>query len=78
MPEMPFYNKNEPKGEWPGGSAEQKCGRVSGFLYYLLSCAYKASGMAVLALAERSSVVEQLAYIQRVGGSRPSVPISLL
>lgn len=20
MPEMPFYNKNEPKGEWPGGS----------------------------------------------------------
>lgn len=78
MPEMPFYNKNEPKGEWPGGStgcAKFSLPEVSVFLlgrelklYYLLSCAYKASGMAVLALAERSSVVEQLAYIQRCPG----------
>ena len=68
IPDLPDYNKNEPKGEWPDGSTEQKCGKVSCFLYYLLSCAYKASGMAVLALAEHSAVVEQPAYIQRCPG----------
>lgn len=40
MPDLPDYNNNEPKGEWPGGSTEQKCGKVSCFLY-LLSCVNK-------------------------------------
>ena len=73
MPDLPDYNNNEPKGEWPGGSTGQKCGSVSRL--YFLSFVYKASGMAVLAPVEHSSVVEQLAYIQRVPGSIPGVPI---
>ena len=64
MPDLPDYNNNEPKGEWPGGSTGQKCGSVSRL--YFLSFVYKASGMAVLAPVEHSSVVELPAYIRRV------------